>query len=79
MIAAGAALSFARSISEFGSPVLISGNLNFKTQVAAVHILGQIQSDNVAGAAAESTVLLLIALLVLVGLDATQRWAARRG
>jgi sulfate transport system permease protein len=78
-IAAGAALSFARSISEFGSTVLISGNLPFKTQVAAVHIFGQIQSDNIQGAAAESTVLLVVALLVLVGLDLLQRWAARRG
>jgi len=78
-IAAGAALSFARSISEFGSTVLISGNLPFKTQVAAVHIFGQIQSDNAQGAAAESTVLLLVALLVLVALDLAQRWAARRG
>jgi sulfate transport system permease protein len=78
-IAAGAALSFARSISEFGSTVLISGNLPFKTEVAAVHIFGQIQSDNVQGAAAESTVLLVVALLVLVGLDVVQRWAARRG
>jgi sulfate transport system permease protein len=78
-IAAGAALSFARSISEFGSTVLISGNLPFKTQVAAVHIFGQIQSDNIEGAAAESTVLLVVALLVLVGLHLVQRWAARRG
>ncbi len=78
-IAAGAALSFARSISEFGSTVLISGNLPFETQVAAVHIFGQIQSDDIQGAAAESTVLLLVALLVLVALDLMQRWAARRG
>jgi sulfate transport system permease protein len=78
-IAAGAALSFARSISEFGSTVLISGNLPFRTQVAAVHIFGRIQSDDIQGAAAESTVLLVVALLVLVGLDLVQRWAARRG
>jgi sulfate transport system permease protein len=78
-IAAGAALSFARSISEFGATVLISGNLPFKTQVAAVHIFGLIQSDDIQGAAAESTVLLVVALLVLVGLDLVQRWAARRG
>lgn len=78
-IAAGAALSFARAISEFGATVLISGNLPFQTQVAAVHIFGQIQSDNIQGAAAESTVLLVVALLVLVGLDLAQRWAARRG
>jgi len=78
-IAAGAALSFARAISEFGSTVLISGNLPFKTQVAAVHIFGQVQSDNMQGAAAESTVLLVVALLVLLALDLAQRWGARRG
>jgi sulfate transport system permease protein len=78
-IAAGAALSFARAISEFGSTVLISGNLPFKTQVAAVHIFGQIESDNTTGAAAVSTVLLLVALAVLLSLDVVQRWAVRRG
>jgi len=78
-IAAGAALSFARAISEFGSTVLISGNMPFKTQVAAVHIFGQIESDNTTGAAAVSTVLLIVALVVLVGLDLLQRWASRRG
>ena len=78
-ILAGASLSFARAISEFGSTVLISGNLPFKTQVAAVHIFGQIQSDNTTGAAAVSTVLLLVALGVLVVLDLVQRWAAPRG
>ena len=78
-ILAGASLSFARAISEFGSTVLISGNLPFKTQVAAVHIFGQIQSDNTTGAAAVSTALLLVALMVLIALDLVQRWAVRRG
>jgi sulfate transport system permease protein len=78
-ILAGASLSFARAISEFGATVLISGNLPFKTQVASVHIFGQIQSDNLTGAAAVSTVLLVIALLVLISLDLVQRWAVRRG
>lgn len=77
-ISAGTALAFARAISEFGSTVLISGNLPFETQVAAVHIFGQIETDNTTGAAAVATVLLVVALLVLVGLDVLQRWAARR-
>ncbi|MDQ6911009.1 MAG: sulfate ABC transporter permease subunit CysT [Actinomycetota bacterium] len=77
-ISAGTALAFARAISEFGATVLISGNLPFKTQVAAVHIFGQIETDNTTGAAAVATVLLVIALFVLVGLDLLQRWAARR-
>jgi sulfate/thiosulfate transport system permease protein len=77
-ISAGTALAFARAISEFGSTVLISGNLPFETQVAAVHIFGQIETDNTTGAAAVATVLLVVALVVLVGLDLLQRWAARR-
>lgn len=77
-ITAGTSLAFARAISEFGSTVLISGNLPFRTQVAAVHIFGQIETDNTTGAAAVATVLLVIALLVLVGLDLLQRWGARR-
>jgi sulfate transport system permease protein len=58
--------------------VLLSGNLPFRTQVASVHIFGQIETDNTTGAAAVATVLLVIALLVLVGLDLLHRWAARR-
>ena len=54
-ILSGVALAFARAIGEFGAVVLISGNLPFKTQVAAVHIFGQIESDNVVGAASVST------------------------
>jgi sulfate transport system permease protein len=77
-ISAGTALAFARAISEFGATVLISGNLPFKTQVAAVHIFGQVETDNTLGAAAVATVLLVIALVVLVGLDLLHRWAARR-
>lgn len=75
---AGTALAFARAISEFGATVLVSGNLPFKTQVASVHIFGQIETDNATGAAAVATVLLLIALLVLLTLDLLQRWVARR-
>ena len=74
----GTALAFTRSIAEFGSTVLISGNLPFKTQVAAVYIFGQIESDNTTGAAAVATVLLAVALVVLVLLDLLQRWGARR-
>lgn len=78
-ILSGTALAFTRAMSEFGSTVLISGNIVGKTQVAAVQIYGQIENDNQAGAAAVSTVLLVVALVVLLLLDLIQRWAARRG
>jgi sulfate/thiosulfate transport system permease protein len=65
-IIAGAGLAFARAIGEFGSLVLITGNIPFKTQAASVFIFGQVESDNSTGAAAVSVVLLLIALGLLL-------------
>jgi len=78
-IAAGAALSFARGVSEYGSLVLLSGNLPFDTEVASVRILISIEGDNTAGAAATATVLLVISLFTIVALDLVQRRVARRG
>lgn len=78
-IAAGAALSFARGMGEYGSLVLLSGNLPFESEVASVRILSAIESDNPAGAASVAAILLLIALLVIVVLDVIQRKVATRG
>ncbi|HEY9556158.1 MAG TPA: sulfate ABC transporter permease subunit CysT [Acidimicrobiales bacterium] len=78
-IAAGAALSFARGVSEYGSLVLLSGNLPFQTEVTSVRILSSVENDNLPGAAAVATVLLAISLVVIVALDAIQRRVARRG
>jgi sulfate transport system permease protein len=74
-IAAGAGLGFARAIGEFGSVVLISGNLPFKTEVASVFIYGQIESDNVGGAAAVSVVLLTISFVLFLAISyLSDRW-----
>jgi sulfate transport system permease protein len=78
-IAAGAALSFARGVSEYGSLVLLSGNLPFRTEVTSVRILSSIENDNVAGAAAVATILLVISLVVIVLLDVLQRRMVRHG
>jgi sulfate transport system permease protein len=76
-ILAGVALSFARALGEFGSVVLISGNLPGRTQVSSVFIFGQIESGDIPGAAAASIVLLAIALVVLLGLGALGRGRSR--
>jgi sulfate transport system permease protein len=76
-ILSGAALSFARSIGEFGSVVLITGNIPFETQVASVYIFGQIESDRVTDAAAISVLLLVISLLVLFAIGLLSRWGLR--
>lgn len=78
-ITAGAALSFARGVSEYGSLVLLSGNLPFETEVTSVRILSSIENDNLEGAAAIATILLVISFAVMVALELVQRRVARRG
>ncbi len=70
---AGAGLAFARAVGEFGSVVLISGNLPFKTEVASSWIFSLSQSDELTGAAAISVVLVSVALLVLLGIGLLRR------
>jgi sulfate transport system permease protein len=77
-ILSGAGLAFTRAIAEYGATNLLTGNLPFKTQVAAVNIFGHIESDDTTSAAAASTALLVVAFVVLVGLDLVRRWGARR-
>ena len=76
-ILAGVALAFARAIGEFGSVVLISGNLPFETEVSSVFIFGQIELDNVGGAAAVAMLLLAISFVMLAMLNLVLRWGTR--
>ncbi|WP_182525627.1 sulfate ABC transporter permease subunit CysT [Nocardioides dongkuii] len=77
-IAAGAALSFARAISEYGSLVLLSGNKPYETEVVSVRVLTFIENGNTASAAALASVMLAVALVVIVVLDIVQRRVSRR-
>jgi sulfate transport system permease protein len=78
-IATGAGLTFAKAVGEFGSVVLVSGNLPGKTQVASVAIAGMAASGNTGGAAALSAVLLAISLVVLLSIAAVGWRTGRRG
>ncbi len=78
-IAAGAALSFARGISEYGSLVLLTGNLPNRTEVASVRVMTYIETGDPAAASVIATVLLCVSLAVIVTLDVIQRRVARRG
>ncbi|HEX2105358.1 MAG TPA: sulfate ABC transporter permease subunit CysT, partial [Solirubrobacteraceae bacterium] len=77
-IVSGAALAFARAVGEFGSVVLIAGNLPFKTEVASVFIFGRIESDAVTSAAAVSVVLLALSLVVLLAIRGLGRFGHAR-
>jgi sulfate transport system permease protein len=83
-VVSGAVLSFARALGEYGSLVLISSNLPFKTEIASSVIYGKLQDADHPGlatqqAAAIATLLLAGSAVVLVLLDVLQRAVARRG
>ncbi|WP_020105588.1 sulfate ABC transporter permease subunit CysT [Nocardia sp. 348MFTsu5.1] len=77
-VLSGAGLAFSRAIGEFGSVVLIGGNIPGETQVASQYIQQQIEVDSPVDAATVSLVLLLIAFVVLLVLRVVGQRTSRR-
>ena len=75
-IISGMALSFARALGEFGSVVLISGNIPNHTEVASVRVSALIGTGDLAGAASVSVVLLAASLAMLVVFELLRRRGA---
>ena len=78
-IAAGATLSFARGVGEFGALVLFTGNRPNISEGAPIRIQSYIETDNVAAAATIAVVLLAVALLAIATLELISRRVARHG
>jgi sulfate transport system permease protein len=68
----GALLTFGRALGEFGSIVVVAGNIPMRTLTAPVHVLGQIESENVRGASAMSVLLLLLSFTLILAVDSMQ-------
>jgi len=77
-LATGFALAFARGVGEYGSVVFISGNLPMRTEIAPLLIVTQLEQYDYAGATGIAVVLLVISFALLLGINALQRWGARR-
>jgi sulfate transport system permease protein len=76
-VLSGVALAFAKAVGEFGSLVIITGNIPFETEVSSVYIFGRIESGDSASAAAVAVVLLAISFLALLAIGGI-RWLATR-
>ena len=74
----GALLSFARAIGEFGSIVIVAGNIPFVSQTAAVYVFGEVESENRLGASAVSIVMVAIAFGLLMLADYLRQRSKRR-
>jgi sulfate transport system permease protein len=76
-ILSGVALAFAKAVGEFGSLVIITGNLPFKTEVSSVYIFGRIESGDSAAAAAAAVLLLAISFGVLLVIGVIRHYTTR--
>jgi len=72
-ILTGSLLTFARAIGEFGSIVVVSGNIPGRTLTAPVHIFGLIESEDRTGASAISILLLSLSFTLVLLVDWLQK------
>jgi sulfate transport system permease protein len=74
----GFALALARGIGEYGSVIFIAGNMPFKSEIAPLLIVTELEQYNYADATAIATVLLLVSFAMLFLVNGIQAWARRR-
>ena len=74
---AGATMSFARSLGEFGAVVFIAGNIPMVTEVTSLLIFIRLDEYSYGSAAALASVLLLTAFVLLFVTNSLQAWALR--
>jgi sulfate transport system permease protein len=73
----GVALAFARAVGEYGSVVFVSGNLPFRTEIASLLVVNQLESYNFAGASAIAVALLLASFAINGIINLLSRWSRR--
>ncbi len=72
-IITGALLTFARSIGEFGSTIMVSGNKAMKTQTAPLYIYAKFNEGDVEGANAIAAVLAILSFAIFSLIIFTQK------
>jgi sulfate transport system permease protein len=78
-LATGFALAFARAAGEYGSVIFIAGNLPYKSEIAPLLIITQLEEYDYVGATAIAVVMLVLSFLILLLLNALQLWRRSRG
>lgn len=74
----GFALAFARGVGEYGSVIFIAGNMPYRTEIAPLLIVVQLEQYNVAGATAIAVTMLVASFILLLITNLLQGWQRRR-
>jgi sulfate transport system permease protein len=75
----GFALALARAIGEYGSVIFIAGNMPYRSEIAPLLIVTQLEQYEYAAATAIATVLLLASFAMLLLINGIQAWTRRKG
>jgi len=75
----GFALAFARGVGEYGSVIFIAGNMPYRSEIAPLLIVTQLEQFDYAGATAIASVMLVAAFVLLLLVNLLQRWTRKRG
>jgi len=75
---AGTALSFTRSLGEFGAVIFIAGNIAWKTEVTSLMIFIRLQEFDYPAASAIASVILAASLILLFAINTLQSRYGRR-
>lgn len=75
---AGTALSFTRSLGEFGAVIFIAGNIAWKTEVTSLMIFIRLQEFDYPAASAIASVILAASLLLLFSINTLQTRFGKR-
>ena len=70
----GVTLAFSRAVGEYGSIVIVSSNMPLKDLIASVLIFQNLEQYEYTGATVIGTVVLLLSLILLFGVNAIQSW-----
>jgi len=73
-IVSGALLTFARAVGEFGSTILVSGNLALRTQTAPLYIFAKFNEGQIEAANAIAIVLALLSFMIFSVLFFARDW-----
>jgi len=73
----GVTLAFARAVGEYGSVIFIAGNRPFKSEIAPLLIIIQLQEFRYRGAASIALALLIVSFVMLFVINGVQAWSRR--
>ena len=73
----GFAMAFARGVGEYGSVIFIAGNMPYKSEIAPLLIIIQLEQFEYARAATIAVVMLSVSFTMLLVINAIQAWARR--